>query len=103
VRSLGFRFAGVAYSSDVVGLPESAFEALQGLDVWIIDALRYAPHPTHAHVDLALAWIERVRPRRAILTNMHIDLDYAELAARLPPTVEPAYDGLRFQVPLERA
>jgi phosphoribosyl 1,2-cyclic phosphate phosphodiesterase len=100
VRSLGYRFGGVAYSSDVVALPESAFEALQGLDVWIVDALRDTPHPTHAHVDLALAWIRRVRPRRAILTNMHIDLDYAELAARLPPGVEPAYDGLRFESPL---
>jgi phosphoribosyl 1,2-cyclic phosphate phosphodiesterase len=100
VRSVGYRFAGVAYSSDVVALPESAFEALQGLDVWIVDALRYTPHPTHAHVDLALSWIERVRPARAILTNMHIDLDYASLAARLPANVEPAYDGLRFQVPL---
>jgi phosphoribosyl 1,2-cyclic phosphate phosphodiesterase len=101
MRSLGYRFGAVAYSSDVVGLPESAFEALQGLEVWIVDALRYAPHPTHAHVDLALAWIERVRPARAILTNMHIDLDYAQLAARLPANVEPAFDGMRFQVPLE--
>jgi len=79
-----------------VDLPESSFEALQGVDVWIVDALRWRPHPTHAHVDLALSWIERVAPRRAILTNMHIDLDFADLAARLPEGVEPAYDGLRF-------
>lgn len=99
-RSLGYRFGPVAYSSDVVGLPEAAFAALAGVDVWIVDALRYTPHPTHAHVDKALAWIERVRPKRAILTNLHIDLDYAELARRLPPGVEPAYDGLRFFVEL---
>lgn len=97
VRSLGYRFGDVAYSSDVVGLDEPAFEALADLDVWIVDALRWRPHPTHAHVDMALEWIERVKPRRAILTNMHIDLDFDDLAARLPPGVEPAFDGLRFE------
>ena len=97
VRSVGYRFGGVAYSSDVVGLDERAFEALAGLDVWIVDALRYRPHPTHAHLDLALSWIERLKPRRAILTNLHIDLDYETLKAELPPGVEPAYDGLRFE------
>jgi phosphoribosyl 1,2-cyclic phosphate phosphodiesterase len=97
LRSVGYRFGNVAYSSDVVGLDEAAFTALEGVDVWIVDALRRRPHPTHAHLDLALSWIERVRPRRAILTNMHIDLDYRTLAAELPPGVEPAYDGLRFE------
>jgi phosphoribosyl 1,2-cyclic phosphate phosphodiesterase len=96
VKSLGYRFGNVAYSSDVVGLSEAAFALLEGLDVWIVDGLRYTPHPTHAHVDLALEWIERLRPRRAILTNLHIDLDFMELSGRLPPGVEPAYDGLRF-------
>jgi phosphoribosyl 1,2-cyclic phosphate phosphodiesterase len=96
VRSVGYRFGDVAYSSDLVDLPEASFEALKDLDVWIVDALRWRPHPTHAHVDLALSWIERLAPRRAILTNMHIDLDFADLAARLPKGVEPAYDGLRL-------
>ncbi|MBW8814540.1 MAG: MBL fold metallo-hydrolase [Caulobacterales bacterium] len=95
VRSVGYRFGDVAYSSDVVGLDEAAFAALQGLDVWIVDALRRRPHPTHAHLDRALEWIARVKPRRAILTNMHIDLDYAALCAELPAGVEPAFDGLR--------
>ncbi len=99
-RSLGYRFGSVAYSSDVVGLDEAAFATLSGVEVWIVDALRYTPHPTHAHVEKALGWIERLRPKRAILTNLHIDLDYAELAARLPPGVEPAFDGLRFSVEL---
>lgn len=98
MRSLGYRIGNIAYSSDVVDLPETSFAALTNLDVWIVDALRYTPHPTHAHVDKALEWIARVRPKRAILTNMHIDLDYSALAARLPPGVEPAYDGLRFTV-----
>lgn len=96
VRSVGYRFGGVAYSSDVVDLDEAAFAALEDLDVWIVDALRWREHPTHAHVDKALDWIARVRPRRAILTNMHIDLDFRDLASKLPPGVEPAYDGLSF-------
>lgn len=97
IRSVGYRFGDVAYSSDLVDLPEDAFSALEGLDVWIVDALRWRPHPTHAHVERTLAWIERLKPRRAILTNLHIDLDYGDLSRRLPAGVEPAYDGLRFE------
>ena len=100
VRSLGFRFGSIAYSSDVVGFPEASFEALAGVDVWIVDALRWTAHPTHAHVGRALEWIERVKPRRAILTNLHIDLDYHALAARLPAGVEPAYDGMTITAEL---
>jgi phosphoribosyl 1,2-cyclic phosphate phosphodiesterase len=97
VRSVGYRFGGVAYSSDVVNLDEAAFAALEGLDVWIVDALRYRPHPTHAHLERTLEWIARLKPKRAILTNLHIDLDYETLKAELPAGVEPAYDGLRFE------
>jgi phosphoribosyl 1,2-cyclic phosphate phosphodiesterase len=98
IRSVGFRFGPLAYSSDVVGLEEGAFAALEGVKVWIVDALRDRPHPTHANVETALAWIARVRPRRAILTNLHVDLDYNALKARLPPGVEPAYDGMRIDL-----
>jgi phosphoribosyl 1,2-cyclic phosphate phosphodiesterase len=98
VRSVGYRFGPVAYSSDVVDLDPEAFAALSGVKVWILDALRYAPHPTHAHVERALEWIARVRPDRAILTNMHIDLDFETLKAELPPGVEPAFDGMRFEI-----
>jgi len=97
VRSVGYRFGGVAYSSDVVNLDEAAFEALEGVEVWIVDALRWRPHPTHAHVERALEWIAQVGPKRAILTNLHIDLDYEDLARQLPTGVEPAYDGLRLE------
>lgn len=97
VVSVGYRFGGVAYSSDVVGLDEAAFRALEGLDVWIVDALRYRPHPTHAHLERTLEWIARVKPKRAILTNLHIDLDYATLTRELPAGVEAAYDGLRLE------
>jgi phosphoribosyl 1,2-cyclic phosphate phosphodiesterase len=94
IRSLGFRFGPIAYSSDVDALDEAAFAALVGVEVWIVDALRYTPHPSHAHVARALEWIARVKPKRGILTNMHVDLDYATLAAELPPGIEPAYDGM---------
>ena len=95
IPSLGFRFGGLAYCCDLSGLPDESIDALAGLDVWIVDALRYAPHPSHFSVTDALLWIERIRPKRAILTNLHSDLDYEELRRRLPSHVEPAYDGLR--------
>ena len=91
IPSLGFRFGDVAYSSDLSDMPEASAAALAGLDLWIVDALRYHPHPSHFSVDDALDWIERIKPRRAILTNMHTDLDYEVLRAKLPPGVEPAY------------
>jgi phosphoribosyl 1,2-cyclic phosphate phosphodiesterase len=94
VHSLGFRFGPIAYSSDVNRLPEEAFSILKGVDIWIVDALRYTPHPTHANVATALEWIARVKPRRAVLTNLHIDLDYETLRRELPHGVEPAYDGM---------
>jgi len=97
VRCVGYRFGSVAYSCDVVALPEAAFDALAGVSVWIVDALRYAPHPTHAHLERTLEWIARVRPERAILTNMHIDMDFNTLSHELPLGVEPAFDGLRFE------
>ena len=100
VRSLGFRFGEVGYCSDVVGLPDSAMEALAGVEVLIVDALRYRPHPTHATVAQALEWIAALKPKRAILTNMHIDLDFATLAGELPEGVEPGHDGLRFSTPV---
>ena len=94
IRSLGYRFGPVAYSPDVDGLDEEAFAALEGVECWIVDALRYTPHPSHAHLARTLEWIARVKPKRAILTNMHVDLDYDRLKRELPPGVEPAYDGM---------
>jgi phosphoribosyl 1,2-cyclic phosphate phosphodiesterase len=98
IESLGFRIGGLAYSCDISGLPDDSISALGGLDLWIVDALRYRPHPSHFNVEQSLAWIERVGPRRAILTHMHIDLDYQRLKSELPPHVEPAYDGMRVEV-----
>ena len=79
-------------------IPRASLGALQNLDLWIIDALRYMPHPTHTNVDQALMWIEQMKPRRAILTNMHTDLDYEVLRGKLPDGVVPAYDNMRIEV-----
>jgi phosphoribosyl 1,2-cyclic phosphate phosphodiesterase len=94
IRSLGYRFGPLAYSPDVDGLDDEAFAALEGVECWIVDALRYTPHPSHAHLARTLEWIARVRPKRAILTNMHVDMDYDVLTRELPRGVEPAYDGM---------
>ena len=96
----GFRFGPAAYAPDVSLMPEAAKARLTGLDLLIIDALRETPHPSHFSVSDALALIEEVAPRRAILTNLHTDLDYATLARRLPPGVVPAYDGLTASIDL---
>jgi phosphoribosyl 1,2-cyclic phosphate phosphodiesterase len=96
ITSLGFRFGNVAYSADIKSLPAESIAALRGLDVWIVDALRKAPHPSHFNLDEALEWIARINPKRAILTNLHSDMDYAALRAELPPAVEPAYDLMSF-------
>ena len=81
------------------GNSSASIAALAGTEVWIVDALRYRPHPSHFSVDDALAWIARIKPGRAILTNLHADIDYDELRSKLPPHVEPAFDGLRIEMP----
>jgi len=92
--TLGFRIGKFGYSTDVVELDERAFEILSGIELWIVDCLRREPHPTHSHLEKTLRWIERLRPRRAVLTHMDPVLDYESLRAELPEGVEPGYDGL---------
>ncbi len=94
INALGFRFGALAYTPDVKRIPEASRPYLEGLEVWIIDALRYRPHPSHFSLDDALKEIEAMRPRRAILTNLHTDLDYEALRKSLPAHVIPAYDGM---------
>jgi len=94
MAALGFRVGGMAYIPDVSDIPDATWPMLAGLDLWIIDALRYKPHPTHAHLDRTLEWITRAAPRRAVLTNMHIDLDWRTVDAETPAHVTPAHDGL---------
>jgi phosphoribosyl 1,2-cyclic phosphate phosphodiesterase len=98
-RTTGYRFGNLAYSTDVVDLPEASFDVLAGIDTWIVGCLTLAPHPTHAHLDKVLGWIKRLKPRRAILTHMTPSLDYETLKARLPEGIEPAYDGLALTTP----
>ena len=92
----GVRAGGFAYTPDVSGLDAAAFAALRGSTVWIVDALRDKPHPSHAHLALSLDWLESVRPQLGVLTNLHIDLDYQALRARLPADVRPAFDGMEI-------
>jgi phosphoribosyl 1,2-cyclic phosphate phosphodiesterase len=98
--TLGLRIGGFAYSTDVVRLPEESLALLAGLDTWVVGCLQRAAHPVHANLDQVLAWVERLRPRRTVLTHMSLDLDWAWLCGRLPPGVEPGHDGLRLRVPL---
>ncbi len=100
IDALGFRIHDLAYLPDVSDIPEPAWGLLGGLDTWILDALRYRPHPTHAHLERSLQWIARAAPRQAVLTNMHVDLDYAAVAAQTPDHVMPAYDGLALEFAL---
>lgn len=94
----GYRIGNVAYCNDVNELPESARKRLMGLNVLIIDALRYTPHPSHAHLELALAWIEELKPARAVLTNLHVDMDYQTLCKTLPAHVRPGFDGMEIPI-----
>ncbi|MDG2406488.1 MAG: MBL fold metallo-hydrolase [Paracoccaceae bacterium] len=94
INALGFRVESLAYLPDVSDMGVKAWQAVANLDCWILDALRRAPHPSHLHLNRALDWIERASPTRAVLTNMHNDLDYDAVAAETPDHIVPAYDGL---------
>jgi len=98
-ETTGFRFGGFAYSTDVNIIPEESFAVLAGIEVWLVDCLRYHPSFGHAHLERSLEWIARVKPRQAVLTHMGPDLDYRELCRRLPAGVEPAYDGMVIELP----
>jgi phosphoribosyl 1,2-cyclic phosphate phosphodiesterase len=98
IFSLGFRVGGFVYSCDLNGIPPQSAEAVTGLDIWVLDALRPAPHPSHLSLGEALELVEMYKPREAVLTNLHIDLDYAETDAATPPHVRPAFDGLQIDV-----
>jgi phosphoribosyl 1,2-cyclic phosphate phosphodiesterase len=96
IASLGFRFGSLAYSADIKALPPETLPLMAGLDVWVVDALRQSPHPSHMNLAESLDWIARVGAKRAVLTNLHSDLDYETLRAQLPPAVEPAFDGMQI-------
>ena len=97
IESIGYRFEfrgkSVAYSTDVKDFPEESWKLLSGLDLWIVDALRRDPHPTHSHLSQSLHWVERARPRAAWLTHMDQSMDDQQLARELPVGVSPGWDG----------
>jgi phosphoribosyl 1,2-cyclic phosphate phosphodiesterase len=97
-RTLGFRIGNFAYSTDVVNMPAESLALLEGVEIWVVDALSESAHPTHSHVEKTLAWIEQVRPRRAVLTHMSAYVDYDSLAAKLPTGVEVGYDGMVLEL-----
>jgi phosphoribosyl 1,2-cyclic phosphate phosphodiesterase len=99
IESLGLRIGAFAYSTDLVALNDAAFDALQGVDTWVVGCfLRKGPHWTHADLPTVLQWVARVGPRRAVLTHMGTDMDWAWLAANLPPGIEAGYDGMVLEV-----
>ena len=98
IPALGYRIGAAAYTPDLNAVPPESFAFLRELDLWIVDALRHTPHPSHFSLSDALSWIDRFKPRRAILTNLHSDLDYEVLRASLPAGVEPAYDRMRLEL-----
>ena len=100
IEALGFRIGGLAYLPDVSEIPPHSWEAFEGLEIWILDALRRRPHPTHAHLERSLEWIARAAPRSAVLTNMHNDLDHAAVDAETPDNVTPAHDGMVLEIEL---
>ena len=101
IVSLGFRIGDLAYCSDVSDFPEETFEQLQDLDVLIVDALQYRTHPSHLSLGEALDWIERLKPARAILTHMHIPLDFNTVDAETPDHVEPGFDMMTIEQQIE--
>jgi phosphoribosyl 1,2-cyclic phosphate phosphodiesterase len=99
IHSLGFRVGRLAYCPDVSDFPQATVARLEGLDVLVIDALQYKPHPSHFSLGEALEWIERLKPGHAVLTHMHTPLDYETVRAETPVGVEPAYDGMVLEIP----
>ncbi len=93
-KTLGYRINNFAYSTDVKSFPKESEEYLYGLDLWIVDCVRYEPHYSHSHFDQTISWIKKFKPKRSILTHLGAWLDYEELSSRCPRGVEPAYDGM---------
>ena len=96
INALGYRFGDLAYTPDLNAIPDTSRTQLENLETWVIDALRYTPHPSHFSLSEALDWIETMKPRRAVLTNLHTDMDFETLKRKLPPNVEPAFDRMKL-------
>jgi phosphoribosyl 1,2-cyclic phosphate phosphodiesterase len=99
IDTLGIKVGRVVYSCDLNDLPEESLPHLRGLDAWILNSLRYTEHPSHLSVEKAVGWIKRMGARQGVLTHLHIEIDYDELAAKLPAGIIPAYDGMVLEFP----
>lgn len=97
--ALGFRVGGAAYLPDVSAIPDAALPALENLDLWILDALRYTPHSSHFHLARTLEWFDKMQPKQGVITNMHIDIDHDTLLTETPPHITPAFDGRVLELP----
>ncbi len=97
IPALGYRIGNAAYTPDLNDIPRESWGALENLDLWIVDGLRYTSHPSHFSINDALSWIERFKPKRAVITNMTADVDYEVIRQSLPSGVVPAYDGMRLE------
>jgi phosphoribosyl 1,2-cyclic phosphate phosphodiesterase len=97
IPALGYRIGNAAYTPDLNDIPCESWSALEDLDLWIVDGLRYTSHSSHFSIADALSWIERFKPKRAVITNMTAEVDYEAIRQSLPSGVVPAYDGLRLE------
>jgi len=97
--TLGLRVGDFGYSTDVVAMPEESFAVLEGVDTWMIDCFQRHPHSVHAHLDMVMEWVARLKPRRTVLTHMGTDMDWAWMRANLPPGIEAAHDGMVLDIP----
>lgn len=98
--TLGLRIGRFAYSTDVVLLPDESLPFLEGLDTWVVGCFQRRPHKVHANLDQVLEWVERLKPRRTVLTHMSTEMDYRTLLRELPPGIEPGFDGMVLRIPL---
>ena len=96
--TLGYRFENFAYSTDVNHLPDESLKRLENLDLWIVDCVRYEPHYSHSHFEQTISWIQKLKPKKAILTHIGHWLDYKELKNKCPNNVEPGIDGMVIKI-----
>ena len=96
IKATGFVFDKIAYISDCNKISNKALKKLKNLNFLIVDCLRNDKHPSHFNYDDALKLINKIKPKKSILTNLHVDLDYFKLMKKLPKNIIPAYDGLSF-------
>ncbi len=97
-KTLGVRAGAFGYSTDVLNLNEKALATLEGVDTWVVGCFQRASHWVHANLEQVLSWVERLRPRRTVLTHLGTDMDFGWMTRNLPSGVEPGYDGMILEM-----